>query len=196
MHFRGQRVVLRDFARPDLAAYAHWLGPGHEWRRWDGPDFPEPAQAEVGRIVARLREQIEAGKWPAPRERLAIADPHTNELWGRVARNWIREDIHWAAVGIDLFDPRHWGSGRGTEALGLWTDYLFRAEPRFVRLDLRTWSGNARVMRVAAKLGYRQEARYREARLVGGRRFDSLGYGVLRREWEARYPEGFRLPPP
>jgi len=60
-----------------------------------------------------------------------------------------------------------------------------------VRLDLRTWSGNRGMMRLAEKLGYAQEARFRRARLVTGAYYDGMGYGVLREEWQRWYPHGF-----
>jgi len=47
------------------------------------------------------------------------------------------------------------------------------------------------MMRVAEKLGYQLEARFRHARIVNGRYYDGLGYGVLREEWARRYPRGF-----
>ena len=83
------------------------------------------------------------------------------------------------------------GKGYGYEALGLWGEYLFRAMPELARLDLRTWSGNIGMMRLATKLGFREEARFRKARIVDGVHYDGMGYGVLREEWDARYPDGF-----
>ena len=94
-------------------------------------------------------------------------------------------------VGIVIFDPTIWGQGIGYQALGLWTQYLFDTMPQIVRSDLRTWSGNLGMMRLAEKLGYREEARFRNARIVEGNYYDGLGYGVLRDEWIALYPEGF-----
>lgn len=61
-----------------------------------------------------------------------------------------------------------WAKGYGTEALSLWTEYLFAAFPQIVRLDLQTWSGNLGMMRLANKLGYQLEARLRKARIVNG----------------------------
>ena len=52
-------------------------------------------------------------------------------------------------------------------------------------------SGNHGMMRLAEKLGFLQEARFRKARIVRGEYYDGLGYGVLREEWRACYPEGF-----
>lgn len=86
---------------------------------------------------------------------------------------------------MDLFDPAFWSGGRGSEAVRLWTDYLFDTT-EIVRLDLATWSGNTGMCRVAAKLGWTEEARFRDARVVGGERYDSVVYGVLRREWLGR----------
>ena len=63
--------------------------------------------------------------------------------------------------------------------------------PAIARLDLRTWSGNRGMMRLAEKLGYVEEARFRKARIVKGQFYDGMGYGVLREEWEQRYPNGF-----
>ncbi|MFN8378228.1 MAG: GNAT family protein [Anaerolineae bacterium] len=90
-----------------------------------------------------------------------------------------------------IFDPALWARGFGFEALGLWTDYLFQNMPELVRLDLQTWSGNPGMMRLAEKLGYQLEGRFRMARIVKNEYYDSMGYGILREEWQARFPRGF-----
>ena len=110
---------------------------------------------------------------------------------GQVSWYWISEETNWPALGIVIYDPQNWRKGIGNEALGLWSDYLLQAQPLFMRLDLRTWSGNAGMMRLVQKLGFKEEARFRNARLVDGQYYDGLGYGVLRDEWAARYPLGF-----
>jgi putative hydrolase of HD superfamily len=114
-------------------------------------------------------------------------------MLGMVTRYWESRETLWMSVGLAIYDPRHWGRGLGYEALGLWTDYLFREMPEIVRLDLRTWSGNVGMVRLAEKLGYVREACFRKARIVDGKYYDSLGYGVLREEWSGRYPDGFAV---
>ena len=104
---------------------------------------------------------------------------------------WESRETNWLTVGIAVFDPAWWGRGVGYEALGLWSQYLFDEMPEIARLDLRTWSGNADMMRLALKLGYSEEARFRKARIVGDQYYDGLGYGVLREEWQRSYPGGF-----
>ncbi len=120
-----------------------------------------------------------------------IANRQSDKIIGSVSRYWISQETNWSAVGIVIFDSASWGKGIGYEALGLWSDYLFTQFPDWVRLDLRTWSGNQGMIRLALKLGYSEEARFRKARLVDGAYFDGLGFGILRDEWQAQFSGGF-----
>ncbi|MFW5748348.1 MAG: GNAT family N-acetyltransferase [Chloroflexota bacterium] len=193
----GRRFVLRDMQQEDLAVFSQWMQPGREWQRFDGPYYTKATTEEVAAQVTRLEARIAAGEWPPLREQLAIANKVTDAIVGMVSRYWISQETNWTAIGIAVWDPENWNKRIGYEALGLWCAYLFNAEPDFVRLDMRTWSGNLRMMRLAKKLGFMLEARFRKARIVEGRYYDGLGYGVLREEWDARYPQGFvaSLPP-
>lgn len=185
----SQNITLCDWQESDLEAYAYWLQPHHTWQKLDAPYYPPPTPTEIPPMIENLRQKIIAAQWPTPRHRLAIT--HQGELIGMVSRYWISEETHWSAVGIVIYDSAHWGKGWGYEALGLWSAYLFETMPQIIRLDLRTWSGNKGMMRLAEKLGYTQEACFRQARIVEGQYYDGLGYGVLRSEWESRYPRGF-----
>jgi len=60
---------------------------------------------------------------------------------------------------------------------------VFKAHPEFVRLGLTTWSGNLGMVKLSEKLGLRQEACYRKARIVKNKYYDSVSYGILREEW-------------
>ena len=99
--------------------------------------------------------------------------------------HWEAEESDWRRIGATVFDPDVRGRGIGTEALRIWTDYLF-AHTDVVRLDFSTWSGNTRMLGVGHRLGFVEEARFREAREVRGKRYDSVAMGVLRRDWLAQ----------
>jgi RimJ/RimL family protein N-acetyltransferase len=187
----GTQIVLRDWQIADLEAFACWMAPGHEWQALDGPYYPVPDSDEILAMVAKKRAQIETGELPTPRQNLAIAGIRTDELMGHVNWYWQSQETNWLSLGIGIYNPNHWRRGIGYEALGLWSDYLWCALPAIVRLDLRTWSGNRGMMRLAEKLGYKEEACFRRARIVNGVYYDALGYGVLREEWQERYPDGF-----
>ncbi len=192
MKISGKQLILRDWEETDLKAYAHWLKPGHEWKKLDGPYYPGPTTDEIPEIIENQQNAIEFADWPSPRHQLIVVTPDNNQMVGQVSWYWISEETHWPALGIVIYDPQNWRKGIGYEALGLWSDYLLQTQPAFARLDLRTWSGNAGMMRLAQKLGYKEEARFRKARIVDGQYYDGMGYGVLREEWTARYPMGFK----
>ena len=187
----GRRVKLRDWQLPDVEAYRRWQQPGQVWQQHDAPYEPDPEPEEVEHTLVRLVQAIEQHHWPWPRRRVVVADLQTGQLLGNVSWYWRSEATHWLRVGITIYDPAHWGRGLGYEALGLWCDYLWQAFPQIVRIGLATWSGNHGMMRLATKLGFQEEARYRKARIFNGEYYDSVGYGVLREEWTAHYPQGF-----
>lgn len=182
---RGSAVRLRDWTAADVERYRYWQQPGHEWQAWDGPDHPRPSPEKIGAVCADLLARVASSEWSAPRQRLVIADAGTDALIGTVNWRWESVESGWGRMGIGLYDPAFWSGGRGAEALWLWTGYLFRRTPA-VRLDFATWSGNLRICAVGRKLGFVEEARLRQARLVRGERYDSVIHGLLRTEWEAR----------
>lgn len=191
MILKGQAINLRDWQLDDLEAYAYWLRPEQRWQELDGPYYAKTQLAEIPGIVAQMREKIEVTAWPEPRQRLVIAQHDNDSLLGMVSWYWTSQETYWLSLGISIYDPDNWGKGIGYEALGLWGDYLLAVMPQLARLDLRTWSGNVGMMCLAQKLGYREEARFRRARIVKGLYYDGMGYGVLREEWQALYPDGF-----
>ncbi|MBE0689595.1 MAG: GNAT family N-acetyltransferase [Anaerolineae bacterium] len=192
IHIQGTRLHLRDFKPDDLTAYEYWLHPEHEWQRLNGPYYDKPTPAQIPEIIDRLRKRINnSDPTPQPPTHVVIAQRTDDAFLGRVSWYWISQETLWPAAGIVIYDPSRWRKGLGYEALGLWTQYLFDKMPEIVRLDLRTWSGNAALMRLAHKLGYEEEARFRKARIVDGLFYDGLGYGILREEWVTRYPGGF-----
>ncbi len=180
------RVILRDWLVKDLDEYAFWNTGKRKWMDYDAPYYSKPSAQETQRRVEEYERKISHNDWPIPRKQLVIASKNTDELIGTVSWYWQSEETNWKSIGIALYDEHHWGKGLGYEALYLWVTYLFRECKEIVRLDLRTWSGNKGMMRLAEKLGFREEARFRKARIVDGCYYDSIGMGILREEWEQK----------
>ncbi|MGB0840504.1 MAG: GNAT family N-acetyltransferase [Chitinophagales bacterium] len=193
LHLKGKTIHLRDWQLADLAVFQQWNTGKHEWMNYDGPYYPKMTAEQLENRVKEKQEKIEEYKGnPADMRRgLVIVDAQTNQCLGTVTWYWESKETWWLSNGIVIYDPNHWGRGIGFEALGLWNQHLFDAIPEIARLDLRTWSGNDGMMRLAEKLGYSLEARFRKARIVNGTYYDSIGYGVLREEWDGKYPNGF-----
>lgn len=182
----AQQVTLRAMTLADVEAYFDWMRPDAAWKRTDGPYFPLPDAETRAASKAKHHAWVARGHQPDPLRRLTIADRQTGAFLGTATRYWISPESDWPALGLTLNDPASWGKGYGTEALGLLVDLVFEHHPEVVRVDLRTWSGNHGMVRVAEKLGFTCEARFRQAREVDGERYDGLGYGLLREEWASR----------
>ncbi len=149
------------------------------WWRWDAPWEGRPTPRELKDVPARLT--ILARETASPPRRLVI-ETRRGAPVGSVSRYWVDERTEWLDVGIGIYESRHWGRGYGTEALALWVDHLFDVMP-IRRIGLRTWSGNARMIQTARRLGFRLEATFREAYATPRRTYDRIAFGLLRREW-------------
>lgn len=185
----GTPVVLRGWTGPDLAAFRDWLRPEHDWHRWDGPYYPVPTAAQADDLVARLAQENGLGEPDGGRASADDLPPRRlvidvgGHLVGTVSWYWESRETEWARTGVTVYDPAVRGRGIGRTALALWTTYLFEHTP-WVRLDFATWSGNAAMLGVGRALGFVEEARFRQARVVEGVRYDSVVMGVLRQEWQ------------
>lgn len=186
----GNKIRLRDWRFEDVDIYRKWLKPGAPWQALDGPYY-KTSEDESDRIADTLKKRLETDDFPTPRMRLVIADRTNNELIGMVSCYWESQETNWLCCGLTIFDHTRWGQGIGYEALGLWIDYLFENYPLIVRMDMRTWSGNHGLIHLAKKLKFTQEACFRKARIVDGKYYDGLGFGILKSEWEELHPEGF-----
>jgi RimJ/RimL family protein N-acetyltransferase len=173
----GPRVRLRPLQESDIADYERWADPALAAWKYDGPWFNEdPAE-----LPKRARKRLER-KSKKPPSQLEIETGGEHVGW--VVVYYFDTDPHMTEVGIDIVEDRLWGRGLGTEALALWIDHLFRTRG-LMRAGLCTWSGNRGMVRVAEKLGMKQEACTRNGCEVGGRFYDRLRYGILREEWES-----------
>jgi RimJ/RimL family protein N-acetyltransferase len=187
---KGKLVFLRDHLPLDVDHYLRWQFSG-EWRRFDAPWEESEFSTMTPEEIEAFRERSLASRQKEPdlpRKMAIIADMEGKPL-GWVNR-YAKEDYPdvWY-VGIDICEDDYLGRGFGTEALGLWIDYLF-SHSDVHRIGLETWSFNPRMMRAAEKAGLVYEGAERELREWQGQRLDSVLYGLLRREWLAGRDRG------
>ena len=171
-------LVLRPQTLADLPDLWRWMygTPDAEWKRWDAPYF-HGTTPELSYIDYAAK---------------AISRPHNPNMQiieigglarGMVTRHW--EDPKaggWLELGILIYDPAFWSGGHGTRVLQDWMGLCFEQTPAHV-LTLTTWGGNARMIGAGLKVGFRECARIREARLWQGARYDSVKLDLLRSEW-------------
>lgn len=175
----GQRVNLREFRPGDADWLVRVMARG-SWWRWDAPWEGPPSQDELRRVPGRIEAMILEGASPPRR---MVVETRAWSPIGTVSRYWVDERTQWLEVGVGIYAARYWGRGYGLDALALWVDHLFETLD-LRRIGLRTWSGNERMVRLARRLGFRQEANFREAYATKDCAYDRVAFGLLRREWK------------
>ena len=181
----GDSVILRDRLPSDVDAFIYLQTHG-EWRLldapWDGEHTSLTAEQETSLRMQFLESC--AGELPVPRQSVIIATKDNRPV-GWINRHGENRTPDTWTVGIDICEDDMLNKGLGTEALGLWVDYLF-ANSTVHRIGLDTWSFNPRMRHVAEKAGFVAESTQREVILWDGQWRDLVHFGMLRAEWEEK----------
>lgn len=179
----GDNLVLRDRLQTDVDRFIYWQTHG-EWRMldapWEGAHTSLTAEQEANLRTQFLKSCDE--ELPSPRKTAIVARKDNRPL-GWVSRYGEDRTPDTWMVGIDLCEDDGLNKGLGTEALGLWVDYLFSNSTAH-RIGLDTWSFNPRMSHVAEKVGFVLEGAQREVLQWGGKWLDLVHFGMLRSDWE------------
>lgn len=165
---RGRTVALRAF-RPDELEAA-----------WNGHQGHDPTIMPMTPDRRRLEQRIErSGRMRGGEIDLAI------EVDGRLigtiqthtASPGLRSGVY--ELGILIWDPNSRGRGYGSDAVEVFTTWLFdQADAR--RVQAGTSPGNAAMRRTLEKLGFAERG------LAPGPRAEYVLYAVSAEEWRAR----------
>lgn len=170
-------ITIRPAMPSELAAIYALVISNDEWTNFNGPYFSY-SHPSLESFEAHSFKRLLKGD----DLQLVIVD---GVPVGTVSCYWECEETRWLEAGVVIYNSDYWGKGIAALALPLWITYLF-GNKQIERVGLTTWSGNPRMMSLALKLGFQQEARLRKVRYYQGEYYDSLKYGVLRSEWLER----------
>lgn len=164
-----------------------------------GLTFERVAGVDADAIVAFLR----GSEWPFHRVRqlsvaeadaMVVSDATSDSFWIRdagvnvgVVRLLDLDDVDDGSPFFDLrIAEEHRGRGLGTAAVKWLSEHLFLEFPMLHRIEATTRSDNAAMMSILERSGYHLEGVLRESwNDENGSRYDTMVYGVLRREWWA-----------
>ena len=179
----GDKIILRDWELNDLNIYEKWLQPGLKWQEQDAPFF----KYDIDKIkdnVSQKKSVIANNDSQFIRNDAVIALKNDSKFIGQVTSYWRSKETNWLRIGIIIYDDTEWGKGIGFESLKLWINYIFDTNIDLVRLGFTTWSGNIGMIKLAKRLGFQLEACHRKARILNGKYYDAIGYGILKEEWQ------------
>ena len=184
MEIKFESIILRDMIESDIEDYVRWFTAEREWENWDAPWEKEDTD-----------EENERRSWTEYYE--SVKDLPADVRWSKFEIEWNGRHIGWVssypidehyewigeiqdgqtihrAIGIDICEPDVWGNGIGTNALRAFINYYFGNGVN--ELYTQTWSGNTRMIRCAAKLGFVECNRYVGKRQVEGKAYDALTF--------------------
>ncbi len=175
----GQRVILRDGLLSDADHYGRWMRQG-EWMQFDAPWETDCQSMTDDEIRKKFSERFLHE--PTVPRRIAVIATKEKKALGWVSRYGDKRFPSAWLIGIDICEDDHLNKGIGTEAFGLWVDYLF-ANSNVHRIGFDTYSFNPRMIRVGEKLGFLHEGTEREVICWQDAWLDRLHFGMLRKEW-------------
>lgn len=173
-----ERLTLRFLDERDTAAqYAIYSDPVAT-RYWSSGAWTEMAQAE-----AAMEKTLE-GYRDGSALRLAIELRETGEMIGNFTLYNFSETNRRCDVGYALAQP-HWRQGYLGEAMTAGLDYAFTALD-LMRIEADIDPRNEASAKLLERKAFQKEGYLRERWIVNGEICDTVFYGLLRRDWEAR----------
>ncbi len=165
----GPNVILRLFTEDDLAEFLELENEYAEMGEFTPVDLRSPA--------AFRKHLTETGGWDDKLGRMLITDK-SGHIVGHIM--YIKEPSFQSGyeVGFVVFRREDRGKGYTTEALRIFSAYLFELKP-IPRLQLSTHVENIAARRVAEKCGYKLEGILRQMFFTHGAYVDYALYSLL-----------------
>ena len=169
---QGKSVILRLFTDEDLEKLFA-LDSDVATR---GEHFP----IALHTLTDMRRQFQETGWWQEDQGRMVITDLN-DRMVGAIVFFRPSPMLAGYEVGYAIFRPEDRGKGYMTEALRIFSAYLFELRP-IPRLQLGMFKGNAASRRVAEKCGYQYEGTQRQGSFLRGEYRDRETFSLLAEE--------------
>ncbi len=175
---RGELTALRPFRASDLPIMRDWYRDPATARTWAQPPIVSDTAFEAD-LNGRFARFGESGYF--------AIENLDGELIGRADFEHLDPVDRTAEVMIVIGDPGSRGKGAGSDAMRVLLSYLFRdRQAEHVWLTVLAW--NEPAIRSYEKIGFIREGRLIEDVWLDGKADDQLVMGILRHEFEAKWP--------
>ena len=182
---RTARLLLRPLREDDLEDVMAYRGRS-DVCRW--VPFEPMSRSEVLDRIRTSRDQLTdegqaltAGVELAPSAAVDGQPARRGPVIGDVVLIWRSREHATGEIGY-VFHPDHGGQGFATEAVNALLDIAFGTY-RFHRVTARIDTRNLASLRLAERVGMRQEAHLVENEWFKGAWSDVIDYAMLQREW-------------
>ncbi|MBR5948874.1 MAG: GNAT family N-acetyltransferase [Clostridia bacterium] len=173
---RKPTLILRDITEADIEDYIRWFTVETEWDNWDAPwepieDGTEEKQREIWtEYYQKVRYLPEdRRRWKFEIEADGV---HIGWVSAYTDLDYLENEEGLPAIGICIPPIEMRSGGLGTQALKAFIEYY--RSLGYKSVYTQTWSGNARMVRVADKLGFIEVCRKKDIREVNGEKYDAI----------------------
>lgn len=120
----------------------------------------------------------------------SIVDLETDTLLGRCLLFGVNQIDRNAMLGIFIGEKERWGQGYGQDAVKLLLDYGFNLL-NLNSIMLGTFAFNKRAINAYKRVGFQEIGRRRQARIIGGKKYDAVLMDILAEEFQSVYVNQF-----
>lgn len=166
------------------------LEDAEKWAQWDtdlAVTIPLGDEAYVPTSLEKAQEMLSSAL--KNREHVfSIVDLATSAVIGRGMLFNVDHVNRTAMLGIVIGEKEYWGRGYGQEATRLLVEYGFDLL-NLNSIMLGTFEFNQRAIHCYEKVGFREIGRRRQARIIGGRKYDAILMDIVAEEFESVYTD-------
>jgi RimJ/RimL family protein N-acetyltransferase len=161
------------------------------WTTWDNDlEVSLPLGSEAYATIGLERNRENLGNLTHNGNHVFnIVDLATDQAIGRCMLDGLDLVDRRAMLGIDIGDKSYWGRGYGQESVRLLVDYGFNLL-NLNSIMLGVFEFNQRALACYRRVGFQEIGRRRQARIVGGRKYDVILMDLLAEEFTSVYVMG------
>ncbi len=175
----GKKVVLRALEREDLIVL-------HKWQ--NDEEIMRLARSFPDHVISKEALQLEfekelKGEDTGRRAYIIEEKPSGKPVgWATIRIHQFTRRMTGADVGLALGEKKAWKRGYGTEATRLLLDEVFQ-QLNLHRAEWWTFAENTASLKLAEKVGFREDGRLREAVFFDNKFHDLVVLGMLKNEY-------------
>src|SRR5690348_16236555 len=177
----GMHVVLRALEREDLASLHRWQNDEEVMRLARSFSDHVISREALEAEFARELKGEDTGRKAYIIEEKSARKPVG---WATIRLHQFQRRMTSADVGLALGEKSAWNRGFGTETSKLLLDEVFM-QLNLHRAEWWTYAENNASVQLAKKLGFKEEARLRDAVFFDNRYHDLVVLGLLKQEFES-----------
>lgn len=176
MLLQSKRLVLQPLKKEHAQALFNYRSDkqANQYQGWI-PEFLDDVHAFIAKVASEFNV-------PETWFQFVIIHSENNEIIGDLGVHFIDD----AQVELGFTLDKNWqGQGFATEAVKLILNYLFNNLHKH-RVIGSVDPENKSSIALLKRLGFRQEAHFKESYYINGRWVDDMVFALLRKEWENR----------